>query len=88
LQIIQKPAISTSQIYTTVILKDVVRHNNIRDLDQLEKVITYVLANVGYSFSATSLSKYFKSKYRIFSHDTILNYTRACADVFLFFKIN
>ena len=77
-----------TDIYNSIILKDVVRRNNIRDVDQLERVITYVLANVGHSFSATSLSKYFKSEHRVVSHDTILNYTRACADAFLFFKIN
>ena len=77
-----------TDIYNSVILKDVVRRNNIRDVDQLERVITYVLANIGHSFSATSLSKYFKSEHRVVSHDTILNYTRACAEAFLFFKIS
>ena len=77
-----------TDIYNSVILKDVVRRNNIRDVDQLERVITYVLANIGHSFSATSLSKYFKSEHRTVSHDTILNYTKACADAFLFYKIN
>ena len=77
-----------TDIYNSVVLKDVVRRNNIRDVDQLERVITYVLANIGHSFSATSLSKYFKNERRTVSHDTILNYTKACADAFLFFKIN
>ena len=77
-----------TDIYNSVILKDVVRRNNIRDVDQLERVINYVLANVGHSFSATSLSKYFKSENRIVSHDTILNYIKACSDAFLFYKIN
>lgn len=75
-------------IYNAVILKDVVRRNNIRDVDQLERVITYILANVGHSFSATSLSKYFKSEHRAVSHDTILNYIKACSDAFLFYKIS
>ena len=75
-------------IYNSVVLKDIVRRHNIRDVDQLERVINYVLANIGHSFSATSLSKYFKSEHRIVSHDTILNYTKACADAFLFYKIN
>ena len=75
-------------IYNSVILKDVVRRNNIRDVDQLERVINYVLANVGHSFSATSLSKYFKSENRIVAHDTILNYIKACSEAFLFYKIN
>ena len=77
-----------TDIYNSVILKDVVRRNNIRDIDQLERVISYVLANIGHSFSATSLSKYFKSENRVVSHDTILNYIRACSDAFLFYKVS
>ena len=77
-----------TDIYNSVILKDIVRRHNIRDVDQLERVITYVLANIGHSFSATSLSKYFRNEHRTVSHDTILNYTKACADAFLFYKIN
>ena len=34
------------------------------------------------------MSKYFKSENRVVSHDTILNYIRACSDAFLFYKIN
>ena len=75
-------------IYNSVILKDVVRRNNIRDVDQLERVINYVMADIGHSFSAASLSKYFKSEHRAVSHDTILNYIKACSDAFLFYKIN
>ena len=75
-------------IYNSVILKDVVRRNNIRDVDQLERIINYVLSNIGHSFSATSLSKYFKSEHRVVSHDTILNYINACSEAFLFYKIN
>lgn len=75
-------------LYNSVVLRDIVQRNNIRDVDQLERVITYVLANIGHSFSATSLSKYFKSENRRVSHDTILNYTKACTDAFLFYKVN
>ena len=75
-------------IYNSVILKDVVRRNNIRDVDQLERVINYVMADIGHSFSAASLSKYFKSEHRAVSHDTILNYIKACLDAFLFYKID
>lgn len=75
-------------VYNSVVLKDVVKRNYIRDVDLLERIITYVLANIGHSFSANSLSKYFKSENRNVSHDTILNYIKACSDAFLFYKIN
>lgn len=75
-------------IYGSVILKDVVKRNNIRDVDTLERIVSYAFCNIGHIFSATSLSKYFKSENRKISHDTILNYLKFCADAFLFYKVN
>lgn len=75
-------------IYNSVVLKDVVKRNNIRDVDTLERIIAYVFSNIGHIFSATSLSKYFKSEKRNISHDTILNYLKFCADAFLIYKIS
>lgn len=74
-------------IYNSVVLKDVVKRNNIRDVDTLERIIAYAFSNIGHIFSATSLSKYFKSEKRNISHDTILNYLKFCADAFLIYKI-
>ena len=75
-------------IYNSVVLKDVVKRNNIRDVDTLERIVAYAFLNIGHIFSATSLSKYFKSENRKISHDTILNYLKFCSDAFLFYKIN
>lgn len=75
-------------IYNSVVLKDVVKRNNIRDVDTLERIIAYVFSNIGHIFSATSLSKYFKSEKRNISHDTILNYLKFCTDAFLIYKIS
>lgn len=75
-------------IYNSVVLKDVVKRNNIRDVDTLERIIAYAFSNIGHIFSATSLSKYFKSEKRNISHDTILNYLKFCTDAFLIYKIS
>lgn len=75
-------------IYNSVVLKDVVKRNNIRNVDTLERIIAYAFSNIGHIFSATSLSKYFKSEKRNISHDTILNYLKFCADAFLIYKIS
>lgn len=75
-------------IYNSVVLKDVVKRNNIRDVDTLERIVAYAFSNIGHIFSATSLSKYFKSENRKISHDTILNYLKFCSEAFLFYKIN
>jgi hypothetical protein len=74
-------------IYNTVILKDVVKRNNIRDVDLLERIITYVLSNIGNTFSATSIHKYFKNEKRSVSTDTVLNYIKYCEEAYLFYRL-
>jgi predicted AAA+ superfamily ATPase len=74
-------------LYNSVVLKDVVKRNNIRDVDLLERIITYVLANVSQTFSATSISKYFKNEHRNVSTDTVLNYIKACEEAYLIYKL-
>jgi len=73
-------------IYNSVVLKDIMKRNHIRDVDMLEKLIHYLLANIGQPFSATSISRYFKSENRKVSTETVLNYIKACEDAFLFYR--
>ena len=80
-------ALYLEDLYNSVVLKDVVKRNNIRDVDLLERIITYVLANISQTFSATSISKYFKNERRKVSTDTVLNYIRACEEAYLFYKL-
>ena len=75
-------------VYNSVILKDVVKRNAIRDVDLLERIITYVLANIGHTFSARSISDYLKSENRKVAPETILNYIKACCDAYLFYRIS
>ncbi len=74
-------------LYNSVVLKDIVKRNNIRDVDLLERIIAYIIANVGTTFSATAISKYFKSEGRTVAPETILNYIKACEDAFLFYRV-
>lgn len=74
-------------LYNSVVLKDIVKRNNIRDVDLLERVIAYITANVGTTFSATAISKYLKSEGRTVAPETILNYIKACEDAFLFYRV-
>ena len=74
-------------LYNSVVLKDIVKRNNIRDVDLLERIIVYIMANIGTTFSATSLAKYFKSVGRTVAPDTILNYIKACEDAFLLYRV-
>jgi len=75
-------------LYASVVVKDIVKRNKIRDVDLLERIIAYVMANVGKTFSATSLSKFFKSEKRTVAPETILNYLKGCEDAYLFGKVS
>ena len=74
-------------VYNSVVLKDIVKRNSIRDVDMLEKLIHFILANIGQPFSATSISKYFKSENRKISPETVLNYIKACEEACLFYRV-
>ncbi len=74
-------------VFNSVMLKDIVKRNKIRDVDLLERIISYALANIGKSFSATSISKFFKAEKRTVAPETILNYLKACEEAFLFYRL-
>ncbi|MCC8139364.1 MAG: ATP-binding protein [Lachnospiraceae bacterium] len=74
-------------LFNSVELKDVIRRNNIRDVDMLERIIAYLTANVGTTFSATAISRYLKNEGRPVSTETVLNYIKACTDAFLFYQV-
>ena len=74
-------------LFNSVQLKDIVKRNKIRDVDLLERIIAYVIANVGTTFSATSLAKFLKNEKRTVAPETILNYIRYCCDAYLFYQV-
>ena len=74
-------------MYNSVILKDIVQRNNLRDVDLLERIIGYALSSIGHVFSASNITKYLKSEHRKVSNDTVLNYLNACTTAYLFYNI-
>ena len=74
-------------LFNSVQLKDIVKCNKIRDVDLLERIIAYVIANVGTTFSARSLTKFLKSEQRTVAPETTLNYTKYCCDAYLFYQV-
>ena len=73
-------------LYNSVVLKDVVKRNKIRDVELLERIIAYAMANVGTTFSTSSIAKFLKNEQRTASADTLLNYLKACRDAYLFYQ--
>ena len=74
-------------LFNSVQLNDIVKRNKIRDVDLLERIIAYVIANVGTTFSARSLTKFLKSEQRTVAPETTLNYIKYCCDAYLFYQV-
>lgn len=61
-------------IYNSTIFSDIVRRNQVRKIDQLERVVKYVFNNVGNTFSAKSIADYFKAEHRTLDNETVYSY--------------
>ena len=70
-------------IYNSTIFTDIVRRNQIRKVDQLERVVKYTFANIGNSFSAKSISDYLKSEHRSLDNETVYNYLEKLEKAYL-----
>lgn len=76
-----------SDIFDSVQIKDVIKRNSIRDIDLLDRIMSYIMVNMGTAFSAASISKFFKSENRKAAPETVLNYIDYCCQAFLFYKV-
>ena len=61
-------------IYNSTVFTDIVKRNQIRKVDQLERIVKYVFSNVGQTFSARSISKYLKNERRSIDPETVYDY--------------
>lgn len=60
-------------VYSTVLLKDVITKNKIRDVALLEKIILFICDNIGNIFSAKKIADFMKSNGRSLSVETVYN---------------
>lgn len=74
-------------IYSSIILRDTVQRNNIRDVELLERVVRYVFDNIGNKFSAQNVANYFKSQQRKIDLNTVYNYLNALERAFIIYRI-
>lgn len=63
-----------NDIYDSIIIKDIVKRFNIKDIDLLNRIVTYILTTPSQTFSPESLKKYFESESRKVSLETLYNY--------------
>ena len=70
-------------IYNSTIFSDVVKRNQIRKIDQLERVVKYTFNNVGNTFSAKSIADYLKAERRSLDNETVYSYLEKLEKVYL-----
>ena len=75
-------------VLSTVLLKDVISRNNIRNVPFLEKMTNFIADNIGKIVSATSISKFMKSQGTNVSPDTIIDYAQYLEDAYIIHKVN
>lgn len=73
-----------ADLYSSILLKDIVRRHKVRDVDLLSRIIGYVMSETGHVFSAASILRYLKHEHRSASFDTVMNYLRFGEEAFLF----
>lgn len=74
-------------IYNSVLLKDVIARNGIRDIELLERIVLYVLDNIGNTFSAKNISDFLKSQGRKLSRETVYNYLKALENAYIISRV-
>ena len=77
-----------SDIYDSIMIKDIVSRNKIRDVEQFQRMLMYFIGNIGNVFSASSITKYLKSENRSISNETLYNYIDYCQSACLFHLVS
>ena len=74
-------------LYFTIVLNDILYKNKVKDLDLLERLMEFMISNIGQLFSANSISKYIKNENRKTTPHTIINYMDYARNAFIFYQI-
>jgi len=77
-----------NDIYDSIILRDVVQRFGIRNVELLNRIMKFVMDNVGNTFSAKNISDYFKSQFRKVDLNTVYNYLHALESSFVISRVS
>lgn len=75
-------------IYYSIITKDILKNHPIKEIEKFERIVKFLMENVGKTFSANSISDYMKSQHREISVETIYNYITWLKDCFIIYECN
>lgn len=70
-------------MYQSILLRDIVKRYNVRDVDLLQRFMSYLINNIGQIFSAGTITNHLKSEGRKLSKETIYNYIEAAKSTYL-----
>lgn len=63
-------------LYNSIVLKDIIQRNNVHNVDLLDRIMRFVMYNIGQSFSASKIHKRLKQDMQNLSVNTIYNYLK------------
>ncbi len=69
-------------VYSSILLRDVVSRENIRNVSLLENLVAYLADNIGSLFSAHNISKYLKSQQIYIPTQSVINYLHALTNAY------
>ena len=77
-----------TDIYHTVLLKDVIMRNQIRNVPFLENLVRFLADNIGKLISANSIAKYMKSQGESITSTLVINYISFLCEAYILHKVN
>ena len=72
-------------LYNSIVIKDIVKRNNVKSVERLDKFISYMLNTISSLFSGKNIVNYFKSEGRTISKETLYNYVKYLNEVMLIY---
>lgn len=75
-------------VYASILLKDVVSREGIRNVALLENLVMYLADNTGSLFSAQNISKYLKSQKINIPTQSVINYLKALTNAYFIHKVS
>lgn len=75
-------------IYASVITRYITKRHKVRSEELFERVVKYIIENMGKPFSANSISKFLKSENRSVSVETVYNYLKWLTEAFIIYPCN
>ncbi len=76
-----------SNLYSAILLKDVVQCNKLRDISHIDKIMEYILTRIGETFSPKAIRDYVKQQGITISVDTVYSFLEALTGAFLIYKV-